>query len=203
MDFSSLAKTLSLNLTLKLDHSNYIYWRTQVLTAIEALDLEVFINGTKSPHSKFITVQSGDTEEQQENPWFANWRRSDKLLMGWIFSTLTSSVLGQVTDSKSSHEVWSKIERTYAQRSMARIMQLKNQLQSIKKGSDTISEFVMKIKAINDSLAASSELVSDKDLIMSLLNGLGHEYDSFVTLISSQQNTMVLEDAQFLFLMHE
>lgn len=122
MDFSSLAKTLSLNLTLRLDHSNYIYWRTQVLTTIEALDLEGLINGAKSPPSKFITVRSGDTEEQQENPEFANWRRSDKLLMSWIFSTLTPSVLGQVTNSKSSHEIWSKIERTYAQRSMARIM---------------------------------------------------------------------------------
>ena len=45
MDFSSLARTLSLNLTLKLDHSNYIYWKTQVFTAIEALDLEGFVNG--------------------------------------------------------------------------------------------------------------------------------------------------------------
>ena len=68
MDFSSLAKTLSLNLTLKLDHSNYIYWRTQVLTAIEALDLEGVINGTKQPPPKILSVQSSDVVEQQENP---------------------------------------------------------------------------------------------------------------------------------------
>lgn len=123
--------------------------------------------------------------------------------MSWIFSSLTPSVLGQVTNSKSSFEIWSKIERTYAQRSVARIMQLKQQLQSLKKGSDSISEFVMKLKAIGDALAAAEEVMSDRDLIMSLLNGAGHEYDSIVTLVSSQQNTMPLEDDQFLFLMHK
>ena len=123
--------------------------------------------------------------------------------MSWIFSTLTPSVLGQVTNSKSSFEVWSKIERTYAQRSMARIMQLKQQMQNIKKGSDSVSEFVLKIKTISDALMAAGEVVSDRDMIISLLHGVGHEYDSVVTLISSQQNTMLLEDAQFLFLMHE
>ncbi|KAK0599971.1 hypothetical protein LWI29_010346 [Acer saccharum] len=85
---------------------------------------------------------------------------------------------------------------------MARIMQLKQQLQSQKKGSDSIGEFVLKLKAISDALA-TGEIVSDRDIIISLLSGVGHEYDSVVTLISSQQNTMSLEDAQFLFLMHE
>ena len=100
MDFSSLAKTLSLNLTLKLDYNNYIYWKAQVLTAIEALDLEGFVNGEKLPPSKFISVPSDDSIEQQENPDFNNWKKSDKLLMSWLFSTLTPSVLGQVTNSK-------------------------------------------------------------------------------------------------------
>ena len=203
MDFSSLAKTLSLNLTLKLDHSNYIYWRTQVLTAIEALDLESMINGEKQPPPKFIQVQSGDKEEQHENPSFIVWKKTDKLLMSWIFSTLTPSVLAQVNGCKTSFEMWSRIERTFAQRSMARIMQLKQQMQSLKKGTDSISEFVVKLKAINDALASAGELVSDRDIIICLLNGVGHEYDSVVTLISSQQNTMTIENAQFLFLMHE
>ncbi|KAK3221842.1 hypothetical protein Dsin_008867 [Dipteronia sinensis] len=145
----------------------------------------------------------GEDVEQHENPDFIIWKKSDKLLMSWIFSTLTPSVLGQVINSKSSFEVWSKIERTYSQRSMARIIQLKQQLQSLKKGADSISEFVIKLKAVSDALASAEENVSERDMIMSLLNGVGHEYDSVVTLVSSQQRTMPFEDAQFLFLMHE
>ena len=177
----------------------------QVLTAIEALDLEGFINGEKASPLNLMTVISGDTNVQQDNPDFVTWKKTDKLLMSWILSTLSPSVLGQVTNSKSSFEIWSKIECTYLQKSLARIMQLKQQMQSIKKGSDSINDFVMKLKVVNDSLASTGEVVSDRDFIMYLLHGVGHEYDSMVTLISSQQTTMSVEDAQFqyLFLMHE
>ncbi|KAL5766703.1 hypothetical protein ACOSP7_017320 [Xanthoceras sorbifolium] len=50
---------------------------------------------------------------------------------------------------------------------------------------------------------AAGEDVPDRDLILSFISGVGHEYDSVVVLISSQHQTMSLEDAQFLFLMQE
>ncbi|KAK2640656.1 hypothetical protein Ddye_028451 [Dipteronia dyeriana] len=151
--------------------------RTQVLTAIEALVLEGLIKGEKQPPPKFLLVHSGDNIEQQENPEFVNWKKTDKLLMSWIFSTLTPSVLGQVNGCKSSFEIWFKIERTYSQRSLARIMQLKQHMQSLKKGSDPISDFVVKIKVVGDALVAAGETASDRDMIMNLLNGVGHKYD--------------------------
>ncbi|KAL5743736.1 hypothetical protein ACOSQ2_026852 [Xanthoceras sorbifolium] len=43
-DYSSLAKTLNFNLPLKLDKTNYIYWKTQVLLAIRSVDLEDYIS---------------------------------------------------------------------------------------------------------------------------------------------------------------
>ncbi|KAL5744464.1 hypothetical protein ACOSP7_027323 [Xanthoceras sorbifolium] len=50
---------------------------------------------------------------------------------------------------------------------------------------------------------AIGEKVPDRDLILSLMSGICHEYDSVVVLIASQHQTMSLEDAQFSFLMHE
>ncbi|KAL5855801.1 hypothetical protein ACOSQ4_005603 [Xanthoceras sorbifolium] len=46
IDYSSLAKTLNSNVPIKLDKSNYIYWKTQVMPAIRALDLEDYISGS-------------------------------------------------------------------------------------------------------------------------------------------------------------
>ena len=63
------------------------------------------------------------------------------------------------------------------------IMQLKQHLQSLKKGFDLIIEFVAKFKVSSNALAR--EVLSDKDMMLSLLNGVGHEYDSIVTLVSS------------------
>ncbi|KAL5760997.1 hypothetical protein ACOSQ2_019835 [Xanthoceras sorbifolium] len=49
----------------------------------------------------------------------------------------------------------------------------------------------------------TGEDVPNRDLILALMSGVGHEYDVVVVMISSQHRTMSLEDAQFLFLMHE
>ncbi|KAL5773652.1 hypothetical protein ACOSP7_013293 [Xanthoceras sorbifolium] len=86
---------------------------------------------------------------------------------------------------------------------MARILQIRQQVQSIKKGGNSISDFIMKVKNIRDALMAVEENVPDRDLILSLMSSVGHEYDSVIILISSQHQTMSLEDAQFLSLMHE
>ena len=53
---------------------------------------------------------------------------------------------------------------------MAKALQLCNKLQAInKKGSDSISEFVFKIKNIGDALMAVGEEVKDQDIVMYVL----------------------------------
>ncbi|KAL5769855.1 hypothetical protein ACOSP7_014009 [Xanthoceras sorbifolium] len=145
---------------------------------IRALDLERMISSLTPVPSPYIEVQSTVTP-------------------------VSPSLIGQVTKCKTSLELWLKLERMYSQQSMARILQLRQQLQQIKKGGDSISEFVMKIKNIGDALMEAREEVPDRDLILALMEGVGHEYDAVVVMISSQHRTMSLEDAQFSFLMHE
>ncbi|KAL5818483.1 hypothetical protein ACOSQ4_022325 [Xanthoceras sorbifolium] len=62
--------------------------------------------------------------------------------------------------------MWSKLQRVYSQQSLAKILQLRQQLQNIKKGSDSISYFVLKIKNIGDALMAVGE---EEDLMADLL----------------------------------
>ncbi|KAL5744236.1 hypothetical protein ACOSQ2_027352 [Xanthoceras sorbifolium] len=179
MDFASLAKTLNSNILLKLKKT------------IRELDLEYYISSSSIIPQKFIEVHSSNgsaevTVEQRINPEFA-----------------IPNVLGQVTQLKTSLEMWSKIERTYSHQSMARILQLRQQLQTIKKGADSISDFVLNIETIGDAFMAAGETVSERDLLLSLMNGISQEYNSVVVLISSQHQTMVLEHTQFLFLIYE
>ncbi|KAL5799655.1 hypothetical protein ACOSQ4_032539 [Xanthoceras sorbifolium] len=179
MDFGSLAKTLHFNLPIKLDENNYIHWKTQILLAVNALDLENFIDETKTPPSQFIAVQVSNRN-------------------GGV-----RKVVGQVTKCKSSFDAWTKRQNLYSQKSMAKILNLRQQLQTIKKGSHSVRDFVLKIKNIGDALSAAGEEVSKCDLLLSLMYGVGHKYDAVVVLISSQRSTVSLEEAQFLLLMHD
>ncbi|KAL5769861.1 hypothetical protein ACOSP7_014015 [Xanthoceras sorbifolium] len=109
IDYSSLAKTLNSNVPIKLDKSNYIYWKTQVMPAIRALDLEDYIFGSAVIPEPYIDVHTHIEGE----------------------GTL-----------------------------------IQKQLQNIKKGSDSIYDFILKIKNIGDALMAVGE---EEDLMADLL----------------------------------
>ncbi|KAK2651567.1 hypothetical protein Ddye_011423 [Dipteronia dyeriana] len=63
-----------------------------------------------------------------------------------------------------------KIERTFIQRSMTKIMQLKQHLQSLKKRSASMSDFVMKLKAVGDALTTvgETEMATEMDSIITI-----------------------------------
>ncbi|KAK2637883.1 hypothetical protein Ddye_025678 [Dipteronia dyeriana] len=80
---------------------------------------------------------------------------------------------------------------------------LKHQLQNVKKGASSIAEFVLKVKTIGDSLKAAGQTISDNDLILSILHGVGRDYDSVVSVITSQRGNISLQETQYLLLNHE
>jgi len=65
-----------------------------------------------------------------------------------------------------------------------------------------VNDFILKIKVISHSLAVIGEPINDKDLLMSILHGLGEDYDT-VSLIIYKMDDINLEKVQYLLLMHE
>ena len=67
----------------------------------------------------------------------------------------------------------------------------------------SINDYILKIKTIGHSLAAIGESLSDKDLLLTILNGLDYDYEIVVRLITYQMDDIDLEKVQYLLLMHE
>ncbi|KAL5827956.1 hypothetical protein ACOSQ3_019798 [Xanthoceras sorbifolium] len=201
---SSFPNHLNFNLPLKLDHDNYVIWKSQVLPAIRAYDLEEFILGESRSPQKFIETVNEETGDyvRSVNSKFLQWKKTDQLLVCWLRSTLSPSVIGQVTQCISSCEIWSVHERMYSQHSLAKIMQIRAQIQATKKGSLTITEYVLKLRTMADSLAAAGQPMSDRDLLLNVLQGLGSEYDAVIVNITSQDG-ISLQDAQFQLMSYE
>ncbi|KAL5842030.1 hypothetical protein ACOSQ3_012633 [Xanthoceras sorbifolium] len=202
---SSFPSHLNFNLPLKLDQENYVIWKSQVLPAIRAYDLEDFILGESTSPPKFVETINEESGEvtQTVNIDFLQWKKTDQLLVCWLRSTLSPTVIGQVTHCVTSHEIWTVIERMYSQHSLAKIMQIRSQIQGTKKGSMTITEYVLKLRTLADSLAASGYPMSERDLLLSVLQGLGNEYDACIVTITALQSTITVQDAQFLLMSYE
>ncbi|KAL5765255.1 hypothetical protein ACOSQ2_017849 [Xanthoceras sorbifolium] len=199
-----ITKSMNFNLPIKLNSDNYIYWKALVLPAIRAIELEDFITRARVCPNKFIesTASNGVDKELIINPAFLEWRRFDQFLLGWLLTTVSESLIGQVTECMYALEAWRALESLFSQQSRAKVLQLKQQLQSLKKGSNTISEYFLKVKSIGNGLRAAGQAVSDCDLLLNVLNALGHDYDPVVVLVSQQHSISLLE-TRYMLLIHE
>lgn len=108
--------------------------------------------------------------------------------MAILTSSLTETVLAQVIDCSSSAQIWSLLQDTYASQSGAQVVNLRLQLTSLKKGGETTTEFFNRAKGLVTALAAAGQPISDSEFVIYLLAGLGSEYDSLVTSLSTQPN---------------
>ena len=79
---------------------------------------EDYIDGTKKCQPK--EIRSGEA-----NPEFIKWRRLDRLILSWIYSTLTPDIMSQIVGYESSHEAWIVLQRIFFASSKARITQLR------------------------------------------------------------------------------
>ncbi|KAJ0081407.1 hypothetical protein Patl1_09761 [Pistacia atlantica] len=93
-------------------------------------------------------------------------------------------------------------EHHFFTESRARTMHLRNMLQSPKKESFSINEYVLKMKEFSDSLYSSGVHISTEDLIAYILDGLGPEYDAIVANLSSRSD-LTIQEVQFYLHKHE
>ncbi|KAG6743525.1 hypothetical protein POTOM_052224 [Populus tomentosa] len=183
-------------LPVKLDRTNYILWCSQVDNVIFANGFEDFIDGMSICPEKELSPG-------MLNPAFIAWRRQDRTILSWIYSSLTPPIMAQIIGHNSSHCAWKALEKTFSSSSRARIMQLRLELQSTKKGSMTMIDYIMKVKAAADSLVAIREPVSEQDQVMNLLGGLGSDYNAVVTAINIRDDKISIEAIHSMLLAFE
>ena len=99
-----------------------------MLNILESYDLQGFINGDTTSPPQFITV---DETEPQQNPAFLKWRRSNRLVKGWLTATLLKEVLGIVVGLNTAAKVWNALVHAYARVLPNRSLALKRRLTSI------------------------------------------------------------------------
>ncbi|KAF0925752.1 hypothetical protein E2562_017309 [Oryza meyeriana var. granulata] len=73
-------------------------------------------------------------------------------------------------------------------------MQIRMQLSMIQKKDLSIVDYFRKIKRLADTLAAIGKWLEDEELIAYMLRGLGSDYDSLVTSITTRTDAYSISD---------
>jgi hypothetical protein len=91
----------------------------------------------------------------------------------------------------------------FASQARARVMQIYFQFATVKKGSNSITEYFQTIKTLSDTLAAAGQPLNDFESVSFLLKGLGSEYDPFVTSVTTRVDPLSIDELYGHLLAHE
>uniref|UniRef100_A0A2N9J670 Integrase catalytic domain-containing protein n=1 Tax=Fagus sylvatica TaxID=28930 RepID=A0A2N9J670_FAGSY len=150
------------------------------------------IDGSVQKPSQYL-VDSAGVLTTGVNPSFLSWKKRDKALLTLIYSTLSPPVLSMVVGLHSAQEVWSTLETRFTSTARANVLNLKLELQSVKKGSDSISAYMQRVKTARDKLSAVGVQIDDEEMLHMVLKGLPKDYSSFNSAIRTRDDSLTFE----------
>ncbi|XP_026417544.1 uncharacterized protein LOC113313034 [Papaver somniferum] len=150
--------------------------------------------------SKYLNQE--DLDQKNVNPNYAAWIDDDNTLILWLQSIISDAVIPYVVGADSSRDLCLNIDSRFARTSTAHSIQLRTKLQSLKLGSRTITQFLGEIKKLSDQLSTAGSPVSDDELIVLILNGIGTDY-AFSTSIHVRNPPVSFDELHNLLLSEE
>ncbi|MCO5551421.1 hypothetical protein L7F22_004924 [Adiantum nelumboides] len=118
-------------------------------------------------------------------------------------SSVSDTLVGYIRSATSTKEAWDILARRFEGKSIIKVMHLKSKLnEATKSSSESVHEYLLKLRNIQDELAAIREEVSDADMIQSILKRI-KEYKHFVTSLAVRESFPSLENLTSLLLQKE
>ncbi|XP_004310263.1 PREDICTED: uncharacterized protein LOC101298676 [Fragaria vesca subsp. vesca] len=180
-------------ITVRLTESNFVKWSFQFQSMLEGGDLFGYYDGTNVCPPRYVLTEDGEVTAEVTEA-FKEWKRADKALLGLLMATLDDEIMDVIVGSRSAKEAWSALIERFSTVSRANIMQLKTDLQTIKKGADNIDKYLLRIKHARDQLNSVGVSILDEDIIVVTLNGLPDEYAMIKTVIRARDTAIPLKD---------
>lgn len=181
---------------LKLDSDNYDVWAPQMEAllilkdcdeAIQPADPNAAVDENGQPRNAEATAQAeaaADVVRRQR----AAFRTKDHKAKAMLTLGVADHLVASIKACTSARAAWVMLERDYASSSFARVLQLKNEFNSIEKGpTEPVAKYMSRAKALRDKLKIAGHTVTDLDFVSTVLKGLPSEYDIMSTYLQYQE----------------
>ena len=193
--------TFSQPLAIKLEGKNFLLWHHQVLVAIKGHNLSHYIDRATKVLLRYAFLE--DALQDRVSEEFQLWEQQDQLLLSWLMASMSESIFTQVVECEFMWQVWEKLQIYFAFHTCAREQQLKTELCNTSKGSTSVSEYLLWIKALINCLVFIGCMVLDSEHIAVILGGLSTEYNAFVTFVDTRIDPYSVAEIEVLLLAHE
>jgi len=192
---TALISSISTSVNVKLDDSNYPNWKFQLQLLLESNGIMGYVDGLlpyppqhDSNYDESSITSSFPTDE------YIVWKMHDRAIMQLITAILSPIDMSCAIGSISSKDLWTKLKEQFSTVSRTSIFQMKSNLQTIKKGLDSISQYLHRIKEARVYLSTAEVFFADEDIVILALNGLPAEYNTFKCVIRGRESVISLKD---------
>ncbi|KAJ1698573.1 hypothetical protein LUZ63_007085 [Rhynchospora breviuscula] len=182
-----------------LNSENYLLWKSQILPVLRGYDLIGFVDGTRTSPERHLTTTTGVSI----NPDYTKWHQQDQLILAWLFRSISVPILAQVISAETAFQLWEKLKQIHTSQSLAKVLELRLLLQTSKKGGTICIDFIQQMQSIADRLRSIGSEISEQNLVIYTLQGLGTDYDNFVTAFTMRQQASSMTELQSLLLARE
>ncbi|XP_043706046.1 uncharacterized protein LOC122655781 [Telopea speciosissima] len=150
-------------LSIKLNSTNYIYWKTQVVPYLIGQRIYDYVYGDKPCPD--------DPEKATE------WHVQDAALMSLLITSLDKDALPLAGGRLASKEVWYTLTAAFNNPNTPRLLALNFTLQNlVHKHDATISQFLHRAKELFDELVAAEKPLPTEDFNIHIFQSLREEY---------------------------
>ncbi|MCO5554790.1 hypothetical protein L7F22_008325 [Adiantum nelumboides] len=145
----------------KLDKNNFYAWKVRMTS---------FLMG-KGYWEYIVGDQEEMPELPDENPTadeikaFKDWNQGARKVMYWLSVSVQDTMIEHIQDATSPKQAWDMLVSFDTTNTKARKMQLKTELNTVKKENLAINDYTLKIKGICESLASIGVQVEDDDKV--------------------------------------
>ncbi|MCO5547811.1 hypothetical protein L7F22_001263 [Adiantum nelumboides] len=152
----------------KLDKDNFQPWKFKMRNYLMGKDLWGYVIGEYEEPELPETGVSGE-----ELKAWKTWNEKDKRVMFLISQNVSNGMIGHIQNVQTAKEAWETLEKLYHTNTKPRKIQLKNELNNMKKADNTtVNDYLLKIKDIADALGSIGAQPNDDDVVSATLNGL-------------------------------
>jgi putative lipoic acid-binding regulatory protein len=161
--------------------SNFRAWKTRI-------DLILAKN-------KVLDIVEGKEKEPQNIAVMEKFKDNDINAMSIIVDSIKDHLIPYISHLDSSKKMYDALTNLFSVRNIGQVMSLKNELRDMKMNDDdSITSYFVRISQSRDQLQAIEEIISEKELVNIVLNGLPKTWDAFAASMNTRKEYPTFEE---------
>ena len=144
---TTVPTTYTNTITVRLDRTNYLLWRTQVVPHVAGQGWLGFLDGSCPAPPMTTTTEEGKAAVTEANPQYAIWWYVDQRVLSILLGSMTEEILGQMVGRNTAAAIWSTVTAMFSAQNRAGVRQISRQLTTMRKNDLLAAEYFNKMKA--------------------------------------------------------